>query len=476
MTALLAMAAMLTNGHAWEKEVVYQIFPRSYYDSDGDRHGDLKGIASKLDEVRELGATALLINPVQRSRTYHNYFADDFYSVDPDYGSNDDFRELCRQAHRRKIKVLLDMEPQYVADGHPWWAPEYADRVWREGSWLYGIDVPWYDGQKIQVAAINPNNPEVREEMKKLFHLWQDLGADGFRLDHAMDDLDLKGVATGMLKDFWRPVVDACRAKDPDVLFVAEQADWAGPTGSYYDVAGVDAVFAFRSAGSFLGMDKKKIEDALRETPPPGRTHFVFIENHDMPRYASVAKGDPALMRLGAVYNLTAKGTPILYYGQELGMPGLQGKWGSDGNDIPIRLAYRWSSRLDAPGSATWYAGSGPWARTRFEKNGGGTSLEEQKKDPGSLYRFYQRLIALRKANRGLSAGGQKVLKIDNPHVVGYERGSAKVFLNLSKEPQAVRLKSRATWRDLWNGGDVPGEDGWKSIRLGPHGFAIVSG
>jgi glycosidase len=463
---------MTSNSNAWEREVVYQIFPRSFYDSNGDRKGDLPGIVQKLDAIQELGATALLINPIQSSRTYHNYFADDFYKVDDDYGTNEDFRELCRQVHRRKMKVLLDMEPQYIADGHPWWADEYRKYVWREGSWLYDIDVPWYDGQKIKVAAINPNEPEVLRETIKLFGFWQDMGVDGFRLDHAMDDLDLKGKATGMLSKFWKPVIDASRKKDPNVFFVAELADWQGSVDKYFDEAGVDATFDFHLFGAALAGKKPALEKALES----GRPGFVFLENHDVQRYASAVGSDPARLRFGAVLMMTAKGTPILYYGQELGATGRQGKWNSDGNDIPIRLAYRWSKRLDAPGSATWYAGTGPWAKTSYERNGGGTSLEEQKQDEGSLYRFYKRLIRVRKGSRGLSSGQQRLIRVDNPSVLAYERGEARVYLNLSKDPQTVHERNRKPWRDLWNGGEVPSEEGRKTISLAPYGFAILQG
>src|SRR6478752_2278647 len=94
----------------WEREVVYQIFPRSFRDSDGNHIGDLKGIAERLDHVKSLGATAILINPIFASRMYHNYFADDFYTVDPEFGTNADFFDLVKQAHRKRIKVILDME------------------------------------------------------------------------------------------------------------------------------------------------------------------------------------------------------------------------------------------------------------------------------------------------------------------------------------------------------------------------------
>ena len=128
----------------WEGEIIYHIFPRSYRDSDGDRIGDFRGITAALATIDSLGCTAILLAPVVEARVYHNYFADDFFAVDRSFGSLDDFRTMVREAHGRGLKVILDMEPQYVADGHPWLRPAgagaaspFADYLWRGGP-LHG--------------------------------------------------------------------------------------------------------------------------------------------------------------------------------------------------------------------------------------------------------------------------------------------------------------------------------------------------
>ena len=123
MVAWLA-ALVATSGFAkfssWEDEVFYQIFPRSYRDSNGDGIGDFRGIEAGLPAIQKLGATAILINPIQKARVYHNYFADDWFDVDPTFGTLADVDHLVEAAHRARIKVVLDLEPQYVASGHPW--------------------------------------------------------------------------------------------------------------------------------------------------------------------------------------------------------------------------------------------------------------------------------------------------------------------------------------------------------------------
>jgi glycosidase len=317
----------------WEREVVYQIFPRSFHDSNGDRIGDLKGIASKLGHLQKLGVTAILLNPVFASRTYHNYFADDFLTIDPEFGTNRDFFALVRQAHRRRMKVILDMEVQYVADRHRWFtADPKKDYLWREGSAFYGKDLPWYDGAKIEIAAINPDHPEVRAHIRKVFRYWADPngdgnpsdGVDGFRIDHMMDDLDLKGVKKGMLEGFWRSLEQEIRRLNPKVLFVGEQSDW-GLGKDLFEKADVDAVFALPLWYAIRKLEKDRLQREILATAlatPPGKTQFLAIENHDTDRFASEMNRHPDLLRLGAVLNLTLKGTPVIYYGQELGMTG----------------------------------------------------------------------------------------------------------------------------------------------------------
>ena len=485
---MASLAAAQTS--SWEREVVYQIFPRSFYDSNGDHIGDLGGITQKLGYLRSLGFTAVLINPIFASRMYHNYFADDFLKVDPSLGTNREFFELVRQAHRRRMKVILDMEVQYVADLHPWFKAverdpksPVAEMIWMKGSKLFGDKLPGYDGQKIGFATLNPDSSMLKREVLKVFRYWADPdgnpshGVDGFRIDHMMDDLDSQHVKTGMLKNFWLPIEQQIRHLNPSVLFLAEQSDW-GFGADVFAKGKVDAVYAIPLRYAWMTFDKPKIEKALQATmaaTPAGKTQFDFLENHDVERYASVVKRDPSLLRLGAVFNLTLKGTPLVYYGQELGMQGIQGKWGTDANDIPVRLAYRWTRKVGGAGSADFYRNSGPWARSGFTRDNDGVSVEEEIGKPDSLLSFYKRLVRLRQSNPALQSGSFALADTHSAHVLGYERVLGKltvlVLLNLSDKSETVPLAtSRRGWRDLWSGDRVSGP----TATLGPHGFKIV--
>jgi len=417
---------------------------------------------------------------------YHNYFADDFLKVDPTLGTNRDFFELIRQAHERRMNVLLDMEVQYVADKHPWFrAAEqdpkspFAEFVWMRGSKLFGDILPGYDGQKIGFATLNPDSLGLRARILDVFRYWAAPdgnprhGVDGFRIDHMMDDLDFQHVKTGMLKNFWLPIEQSIRSLNPRIFFLAEQSDWGLGTEAF-ERGKVDAVYAIPLRAAWVTLDKAKIEKAIREeqaATPANKTQFVFIEDHDVERYASVAKSDPDILRLGAVFNLTFKGTPLIYYGQELGMKGIQGHWKTDANDIPVRLAYRWTRKVQGKGAADFYRNSGPWATGEFEKDDDGVSVEEETNNPRSLLNFYRRVIQLRASHPALQSGSLHLIGTRNSQILCYERLNGRqriqIILHLSDKSQPINLKGG--W-DLLTGKRL---NGGPAI-LAPHGFKIV--
>lgn len=290
-----------------------------------------------------------------------------------------------------------------------------------------------------------------------------------------MDDLDNRHVKTGMLKNFWLPVEENIRRLNPKIEFLAEQSDWKYGR-DVFEGGKVDAAYAIPLRFAWISFDKGKIEDAIRQTEeatPPDKSQFVFIENHDVERYASVVDGDPALLRLGAVFDLTMKGTPLIYYGQELGMAGKQGRWGTDANDIPVRLAFRWTHDVECKGAADFYRNSGPWANTGYVRDNDGVSVEEEDRDPKSLLNFYRRLIRLRETIPALNSGSLRVLQNGNPALLSYDRqfGRQRVLvqLNLSAEPQIPTLPVGHRCRDLISGVTLfPGQ-----VTLEPRGFRI---
>ncbi|EIL93919.1 alpha-amylase family glycosyl hydrolase [Rhodanobacter sp. 115] len=470
-------------------QVFYQIFFRSFRDSNGDRIGDLKGLTSKLGYIKHLGATTILLTPLQPSPYYHNYFATAFKAIDPAYGTMADYFAFIRAAHAQGLKVYLDEEFQYVAEGNPWWRKsickphaKYADYLlWKDASHCVAEPfmgrAKWlsYTGKSYGIAMVNLDNPAVKAYFQKLLLFWADPhgdgsghdGVDGFRLDHMMDDLDHKGLDKDLFAHFWAPIIHALKARRPDLGILAEQADWGYGT-KWLTQGHVNMVFAFPLRGALLSLDKQAIVKAIRATDaatPAGKHQVIFLENHDVDRSMSLFHDDQAKARAAAAIELMLKGDPLIYYGQELGMRGMQpknfGKSGgiplSDGIGIPVREAFRWQANLQAPGSAIWYEGSKPWWPDRYNRSNDGVSLQEEKARPDSLYHWYRKLLALRQARAELREGSQRILCDDNTTVLCIlrEDGSQRTLLlvNLGKTDAKPRLDPKltraTTWTDL---------------------------
>lgn len=490
--ALLAVAAALPVHAAApaatrpQSQVFYQIFFRSFRDANGDRIGDLKGLTSKLGYIRQLGATTILLTPLQPSPYYHNYFATAFKAIDPAYGTLDDYFAFIRAAHAQGLKVYLDEEFQYVAEGHPWWRDSICKPHAKYAGYLLWKDArhcvaepfldkaKWqgYDGSDVGIAMVNLENPAVRGYFRDLLLYWADPhgdgsgrdGVDGFRIDHMMDDLDHKGLDTHLFADFWAPIFHALKARRPALRILAEQADWGYGTKWLTD-GHVDMVFAFPLRGALVSLDKKQIVDAIRATDaatPPGKQQVVFLENHDIDRYMSEVHGDSAKARAGAAIALMLKGNPLIYYGQELGMRGMQPKnIGTSGGipltdavGIPVREAFRWQADLEAPGSAIWYQGKQWFWKDRFNRSHDGVSLQEERARPDSLYHWYRRLLALRHARPEIDGGGQRILCADDSAVLCLlrEDGARRTLLlvNLGKADAQPRLDPKLVAGNAW--------------------------
>jgi len=476
-----------------DSQVFYQIFFRSFRDSNGDRIGDLKGLTSKLGYIKQLGATTILLTPLQPSPYYHNYFATAFKAIDPAYGTLDDYFAFVRAAHAQGLKVYLDEEFQYVAEGNPWWRDsickpraKYADYLlWKDKQHCVAepfLDkAKWlgYDGRDVGIAMVNLENPAVRAYFQDLLLYWADPhgdgsgrdGVDGFRIDHMMDDLDHKGLDAHLFAGFWAPIFQVLKARRPALRILAEQADW-GYGAKWLTDGHVDMVFAFPLRGALVSLDKPTIVRNIRATDaatPPGKQQVIFLENHDVDRYMSEVHDDPAKARAGAAIALMLKGNPLIYYGQELGMRGVQpkniGKSGgiplTDAVGIPVREAFRWNADLEAPGSAIWYRGDQWFWKDRYNRSHDGVSLQEEQARPDSLYHWYRKLLALRHARPEIGGGSQRILCDDDSAVLCIlrEQGGRRTLLlvNLGKIAARPRLGTGIAddmhWVDLLDDG-----------------------
>lgn len=457
----------------------YHIFVRSFRDSNGDRQGDLRGIINSLDYLQELGVTGILLTPLYPSQFYHNYFADDFYGIDAKFGDMDDYLELVEELHRRGMVIYLDQEIQYVSGNHEWFTSStnnpssdyrnfvvYADdENAMPVATLFGkTEFDVWPAQKQYIYTVNMLDPDVRDYFSEYLLFWMDPngdgnfsdGVDGYRIDHMMDDLDNAGVLTGLFQEFWRPIFDDLRAARPEIDIIAEQYDW-GYGEQFLTAGGTDKVFGFPIWNSVNALDAAALDEAVRNTNQimtAGKGQFVFIENHDTNRFAHAFAEEPDILKLGAAVNLLIGWTPILYYGQEIGMTGAKAEGpeaevlsasGDDARDIPVRQAFRWSPAEDADGHAIWYrepASAYPLADSN--KAGDGRSVSEQDSDPESLLNYYRELSALRAVYPALAHGRTEIIAQEDGLVVIERRvdqgDDILVAFNFSGDSTALML------------------------------------
>jgi alpha-amylase len=436
-------------GSEWyRKAVFYEVFVRSFQDSNGDGKGDLKGLISRLDYLndgdpnttQDLGVDALWLMPVFDSSGYHGYDVVNYERIEPDYGTLEDFELLCAEAHRRGMRIILDFVINHSGVGHPWFvesasSPMSAKRGWyswrdqdpgwkqpwsqfsntptwhlRNGAYYYGV---FWGG----MPDLNLQNPELRAEVKRLAELWLSRGADGFRLDAARYLIETAGGAgqadTPETHAFWKEFAAYVRQVKPDAVLVGENWSTMPIVATYYgstkDVPGGDElplnfnfelseqILAGLNAGNAAPVAAKLAQ--MASVYPAGVSDAPFLTNHDLVRVATQLGGHPGKLANAAALLLTMPGAPFLYYGEELGLPN-----GTANNDEAKRTPMPWDDT--AGGGFTtgtpWYSFS---AGSRA-----GISVAAQTSAPGSLLSRYRALIRARQASEAMSRGGLKLL------------------------------------------------------------------
>jgi len=437
-----------------EEEIFYLVFPRSFYDSNGDRIGDLNGVAQKLDYIQTLGVTSIIMTPLYPSRFYHNYFTHDFEGIDEKFGTMEEYLNMVNEIHRRGMKFYMDTEMQYVTEEHPWFkdsyknpSSPYTDYIFYKDSMnnepysVFGNlkSLTGYDGTFLKTANVNLYHPEVRQYVLDLYKYWMDPnqdgsfedGVDGFRLDHVMDDLDNKGLLTSMLEEFYKPLIGQLKIMNPNLKIISEQADWRDPGYDLFEKCGIDIVYSFGHWRSKFNKEKfvKTINEQLDKTPE-NKYHFLFLDQHDTNRFASSWNWNLALNKQKAAMLYLSEGIPLIYYGQELGMKGTRlpdslaknpDELG-DGVDILKREAFEWTNNDTDSGMANWFKNVQPYWDNRNNSSNDGVSVEEQDKDSSSLLSYYQKLLNFRSENSAFTSGKIQVTPNPNESVLTYCR------------------------------------------------------
>ncbi len=426
--------------------VVYEIYPQSFYDTNGDGIGDLPGILAKLDYIQSCGFTAIWLNPINESTFYDaGYDVTDFYKVAPRYGTNEDYRKLCEEAHCRGMRVIFDLVAGHTSVKHPWFTEsakaqqnEYTNRyIWtdstfespegisgygdRDGNYItnffwcqpalnYGYahpEKPW------QLPVTHPDCVATKNELLNIIDFWMDLGTDAFRVDMAASLIknDTDGSYTRAL---WHEIRAHMQARNPEALLIAE---WGSPAdaidaGFHCDFllhSGNEAytsLFRYESGRntfknlyvghSYFGRDGKgdinlyldRLQYDLKHIGGRGVVGMI-TGNHDIPRLAYRRTADE--IKVALTFLFAMPGTPFVYYGDEIGMDNLG--WLPSKEGSYTRTGARTPMQWDNGKNHGFSDSDTPYLPT--DERPGAPTVAAQLEDPDSVLSFTRQLIRL---------------------------------------------------------------------------------
>ena len=408
----------------------YEIFVYSFCDSNGDGIGDLQGVISKLDYLQTLGIQGIWLMPIHPSVSYHKYNVSDYYAIDPDYGTMEDFEQLIAECQQRDIHVIIDLVVNHTGSEHVWFKEavsylqnlpagtepsveecKYLDYYFfskeTSGNGSRPVEgTEWYyEGMfDYSMPDINLGSEATREEIKNIMQFWIEKGVAGFRLDAAKEfysgstDKNIEVLA-------W--IRETATSLKPDCYLVAEVWESFQQIAKYYE-SGITSIFNF-AFGNSDGKITKVLQGAGNESvvttyatalekadtayraSNPNYIDAPFLSNHDVGRIAGFAGRDENKMKMAAAMNLFMSGSAFIYYGEELGMPG-------SGNDPSKRAPMYWNTARD-----NGTTNPPPECELPAEYPLG--SLEEQRNDDNSLWNYYRQAIAIRNALPQIARG-----------------------------------------------------------------------
>jgi alpha-glucosidase len=491
-------------GHPWwQHAVFYEIYPRSFADSDNNGIGDLNGITSKLDYLRELGVDAIWITPCFPSpQVDFGYDVSDYENIDPMYGTLADFDKLASEGKKRDIRIILDFVMNHTSDQHKWFIDSKSSRtsehrdwyVWRDGK---GLDQPpnnwlstfghsawkfdpttgqWYYHYFYpEQPDLNWRNPAVEKAMFDVTRWWYDRGVSGFRLDAVdtlFEDPDLKDnpILPGKNKYGDPNMQDKYNTKLPEIHDVLQKlrqvADehgavligetWTKDISELKNYYGAHGSKELQMPMDLMFMTVDKLSPAefrkqIATVDSAGGWPVFVISNHDKPRsYNRYGDGkhNDAIAKLMAGMYLTLRGTPIMYYGEEIGMENNDPKRKQDVKDPIGRIG--WPKEIGRDGERTpmqWTSGPNagfstttPWLPVPPSYRS--HNVERELADPNSILEFYKHVLSLRHTEPALREGDYVALNESDPNVLSYLRRykneAVLVVLNFSDSSQKV--------------------------------------
>ena len=478
----------------WKNAVIYQIYPRSFQDSNGDGIGDLAGITKRLDYLETLGIDAIWLSPVYRSPQDDNgYDISDYCDIDPMFGTLADMEELIRAAKAHHIRIIMDLVLNHSSDEHRWFREAKKSRnnpyhdyyVWRDGvegtppnemkatfggsawTWVPEVEQYYFHQFSVKQPDLNWDNPALRQELYKAIRFWMDKGVGGFRLDvidQIAKDPDLEITANGPMLHAYIRELNANTFGGTDLVTVGEA--WGATVQNapiYSDPRGKEfsMVFQFEHIGLDQIPGKEKWDlaplqlSALKKVLTKWQVglhgkgwNSLFWNNHDLPRIVSRWGNDGAYRQESAKMLATLlhgmQGTPYIYQGEELGMTNVAFDSIDDYRDIETLNMYRERTEAgyseadilrslhaksrdnartpmqwDTTANAGFTAGT-PWIQVN--PNYTTINAADEVADAGSVFHYYQALIALRKQYAIFSEGDFTLLFADHPALFAYQR------------------------------------------------------
>ena len=490
---------------SWPHGVYYEVFVQSFYDSNQDGVGDINGLIQKLDYIQDLGVNGIWLMPIMPSPSYHKYDVTDYKGIHPDYGTIEDFKNFVDEAHRRSLKVIIDLIVNHVSAQHPWfvdakknrkgpyrnyfiWADKDSikDEIAKKETTLDSDNITqWHavnDDEKDEhyygffnadMPDLNFDNPAVRQEFVEIGKYWfEEMKVDGFRLDAAKhiypDDRAEDNHA------FWIWFRAEMEKIKPDAYMVGEVWSPAKEVAPY--LKGIPALFNFELGLAIIKATKaKKDTTALVKTYKsivdyyqsitPEYIDATFLTNHDQNRILSELRGDHNKLKIAVAILMTLPGTPYIYYGEEIGMLGIK-------PDEHIREPFLW----DKAGADINQAS---WIEPIYSTDTAVRPLSVQLQDENSIYNYYKKLIRLRNSSVALSYGELKFSNIKKKEIISFIRlkddESYLVIHNISSKSISLKLPMEVSdYNKMYFQSDVNTNVNDGACVLSPHSTLIL--
>ncbi len=445
----------------------YEVFVYSFFDTNNDGIGDLKGVTQKLDYIQEMGYNGIWLMPIHPSPTYHKYDVNDYYAIAPDYGTLEDLDELITEAHKRGIKVILDLVLNHTSSDHPWFkeacsyistngAPggKYGEYYnFRQGnmggyspvsgSASYYYEARFWSG----MPDLNLDSDAVRAEITDIMRFWlEDHNVDGFRLD-AVTSYYTGNVDKNVAFLSW--LNTQAKAIKPDCYIVGEAWESSDyQIGRYYE-SGVDSFFLFTGAqasGTITSAVKQQNGAAIGRLMVELQNSYTtgtlapFLGNHDTMRPGSFVPGEEKLKMAGGVLSMM-NGNVFVYYGEEIGMISKNGS----NSDPAKRIAMKWQAKNIYPGCCYLPPENTPVDETYYYY----PSVEEQMADPDSILNYYKQAMRIRNCFPAIARGQVEYFPEGQSNYVcvlrkTWQQESVVIVMNLDGFEQTVNIDEAA--------------------------------